>query len=198
MCLISNEIFGISDFEGEVDGNFPDEFSGQATDEAVVEDQDDEEFWPLKKVLAAKRTSKSLKIKNVRRPESNRQKDNKMDKNFKEKENRQLSAQTIKREETEARLFQKSFAKRVPVQDPLDGSSTELKDVPPDVKKVKLIISARKRKLDTEVLEPITQLKEVDSNSLEPSSTNEPSKKKKRKGKLEPLPEASRRLDVML
>ena len=98
-----------------------------------------------------------------------------MDKTFKEKENRQLSAQTIKREETEARLFQKSFAKRVPVQDPLDGSSTELKEVPPDVKKVKLIISARKRKLDTEVLEPITQLKEVDSNSLEPSSTNEPS-----------------------
>ena len=77
----------------------------------------------------------------------------------------------IKEEELDTRIFQVSLARRVPMSDPLKPTNV-VEAIPSDVKKVKLVISSRKRNVaSSNILEPITQLKEVDSNSLESGSS---------------------------
>ena len=124
---------------------------------------------------------------------------------FKEKENRVEPRQsarstTIKEEEFSSRMYQKSLARRVPMIDPLRETNGVYEPIPDNIKKVKLVISSRKRKLPSNILEPITQLKEVDSNSLESGSSKGAfgrSKKRKKKEVAAALPTASTRYRMM-
>ena len=91
----------------------------------------------------------------------------------KEKENRseRLSARTTTsfEQEIDTRIFQKSLAPRVPMPDPLKDTNYVPTEIPANVKKVKLVISSKKRKVTS--LEDVTQLKEVNSNNLESGSS---------------------------
>jgi hypothetical protein len=124
---------------------------------------------------------------------------------FKEKENRVEQRQnarstTVKEEGIDTRIYQKSLARRVPMLDPLKETNGVYEPIPANVKKVKLVISSRKRKLPSNILEPITQLKEVDSNSLESGSSKgafRRSKKRKNKEVADALTIASTRYLIM-
>ena len=84
--------------------------------------------------------------------------------------------------------------------DPLRETNGVYKPILANIKKVKLVISSRKRKLPSNILEPITQLKEVDSNSLESGSSKGAfgrTKKRKKKEVATAIPTASTRYRMM-
>jgi hypothetical protein len=193
LCLIQLNLF-FQDFEEPVDEESLDvEFPAanvleEDGSDFQGEEEEDDEYVPEKKVLTSKR-GRSRKSKPGRKPKAKKvikvKKKKPGSAERKEKENRleRLTGRSaIKEEELDTRIFQVSLARRVPMPDPLKTTNI-VEPIPSDVKKVKLVVSSRKRNVaSSNILEPITQLKEVDSNSLESGSSKgvfEASKKTK-------------------
>lgn len=132
---------------------------------------DDDEYLPLNKVRSNRKAARGKKIQKKSKKQQSSVTKKKIEKSSKEKENKSEKKVTIKEEEVETRIYQKSFARRVPMSDPLRETNGVL-EVPPNIRKVKLVISSKKQKIIPNILEPITQLKEVDSNNLEVDESN--------------------------
>ena len=158
----------------------------------MAHEDGEEEDWPITKLAASRRSSRLRRTKTVSKAKLKLDKDKAASK---EKEN----WSKFSRQEPDTRTFQRSLARRVPMPDPLTGV-VDLDQVPPDVKKVKLVVSSRKRKLESanNVLEPAAErLNEAEGIGLERDSNLVSPKKRKRTFKsldVQPLAEAAIRL----